>query len=99
MLARLTAALLAATSYCGCPASATHILCAATSCASSSCVHASLRMSGRRWWFQRSLHCLPMRPSSLPLANSELRQRAMALQLPSPCSVTSLRTAAEEHCR
>jgi hypothetical protein len=28
-------------------------LCAATSCCSSASVHASLRMSGCRWWFQR----------------------------------------------
>ena len=51
---------------------------------SSSSSQASLLMSGRSWLCHRSRHCLPMRPGKC---------LAMTLQLPSPCSRTSLREA------
>jgi hypothetical protein len=47
-------------------------------------------MSGRRWWFHRSLHCFPILPSSEPLCSMPLSVRAIELQLPSPCCVTNL---------
>ena len=47
-------------------------------------------MSGMRWWFQRSRHCLPMRPDASSLPISVLSARAMGLQWPTPISCTSL---------
>jgi hypothetical protein len=62
---------------------------------SSSGVHAVFVISGLKWWFHRSRHCLPTRPAlgAAPGGGptASFRARAIALQLPSPYWPTRLR--------
>ena len=43
-------------------------------------------ISGIRWWFHRSRHCLPIRPLSSFFPSSRLSARAMGDQFPTPIS-------------
>ncbi len=52
-------------------------------------------ISGIRWWFQRSLHCFPMRPFSSLFPISAFKALAIGLQLPCPMLSTSLQMAVD----